>query len=127
MRVKIGSRTSWLVLIMLIGTVLVQPSLHSRIWDEKKAVDEDCGPDQLSGPAQGEGSDLLEMSLEDLMKIEIDTVYGASKYEQKINKAPASITLITTDEMRKCGYRTLADIRAGVRGFYLTYDREYHY
>lgn len=72
-------------------------------------------------------SDLLDTSIEDLMKIEIDSVYGASKFKQKITEAPASVTIITSEEIRKYGYRTLADILRNVRDFYITYDRNYSY
>jgi outer membrane receptor for ferrienterochelin and colicins len=80
-------------------------------------------------PAQDGQSrpDLMDMSLEDLMKVEIDSVYGASGYQQKVTNAPASITVITADEIQRYGYRTLADILRNVPGFYVTYDRNYSY
>ncbi len=67
------------------------------------------------------------MTLEQLMEIEVSKVYAASKYEQKITEAPSSVTIITSDEIRKYGYRTLADILRSVRGFYVTNDRNYSY
>jgi len=71
--------------------------------------------------------DLTDMSLEELMKVEVDTVYGASKYEQKVTEAPASVSLVTADDIKKFGYRTMADILQSVPGFYTTYDRNYSY
>jgi outer membrane receptor for ferrienterochelin and colicins len=70
---------------------------------------------------------LTNLSIEELMEIEVATVYGASKYEQKVTEAPSSVTIITSDDIKKYGYRTLADILQSVRGFYTTYDRNYHY
>ena len=67
---------------------------------------------------------LVDMSLEELMNV---TVYGASRFEQKVTEAPASISIITADEIKKYGYRTLADILRSVRGFYVTNDRNYNY
>ncbi len=58
---------------------------------------------------------------------EIPSVFGASKYDQKPAEAPASITVITAEEIRYYGYRTLADILRSVRGFFTTYDRNYSY
>jgi outer membrane receptor for ferrienterochelin and colicins len=55
------------------------------------------------------------------------TVYGASKYEQKTSEAPAFVTIITADEIRKYGYRTMADVIESVPGFFMTYDRNYSY
>ena len=67
------------------------------------------------------------MTLEDLMKVDIDSVFGASGYKQKVTEAPASITIVTADEIRRYGYQTLADILRNVPGFYVTYDRNYSY
>lgn len=72
-------------------------------------------------------SNLLDLDLEDLMKIKVESVYGASGYQQKVTQAPASITIVTADDIRRYGYRTLADILRTVRGFYVTYDRNYSY
>jgi outer membrane receptor for ferrienterochelin and colicins len=70
---------------------------------------------------------VLDMSLEDLMSIEIDSVYGASGFKQKVTEAPASVTIITADDIQKHGYRTLADILRNVRGFYISNDDNYSY
>ncbi len=82
-----------------------------------------------SGSASGHTNtaqgDLSELSLEELLGIEV--VYAASKYEQGVADAPASVTVVTADDIQKAGYRTLAEILEGVRGFYTTYDRNYHY
>jgi outer membrane receptor for ferrienterochelin and colicins len=58
---------------------------------------------------------------------ELPSVFGASKYEQKPSEAPASVTIITADEIQRYGYRTLSDILKSVRGFFTTYDRNYTY
>lgn len=68
-----------------------------------------------------------EPSLEALMKMEIPVVEAASKYEQKTTEAPASVTIITADEVKKYGYRTLADILASAPGLYVSYDRDYSF
>ncbi len=72
-------------------------------------------------------TDFTEFSLEELMEMKVDTVYGASKYMQKVTEAPSSVSIISADEIRKYGYRTLADILQNVRSFYSTYDRNYDY
>jgi outer membrane receptor for ferrienterochelin and colicin len=70
---------------------------------------------------------LTDMSLEELMQINVDSVYGASGFKQKITEAPASVTIITSEDIQKYGYRTLADILRNVTGLYVTNDRNYSY
>ena len=71
--------------------------------------------------------DLSGLSLRELRQLTIDSVYTASKYEQKTTEAPASVTIITASEIERYGYRTLAEILRSVRGFYITYDRNYSF
>ncbi len=71
--------------------------------------------------------DLTQLSLRQLMEVKIETVYTASKHEQKVTEAPSSVSIVTADEIQKYGHRTLADILRSVRGLYVTYDRNYHY
>ena len=68
-----------------------------------------------------------EISLEELLKMEIPIVEAASKYKQKITEAPASVTIIGADEVKKYGYRTLADILRSAPGLYVSYDRNYSF
>lgn len=58
---------------------------------------------------------------------DIPSVYSASKYEQKVTKAPASISIVTADEIKKYGYRNFGAILASLKGFYSTSDRNYGY
>ena len=74
--------------------------------------------------AQRQIKDFSEATLEELSNI---TVYTASRHVQKATEAPSSVTVVTRDEIQKYGYRTLADILRSVRGFDITYDRNYTY
>jgi outer membrane receptor for ferrienterochelin and colicins len=70
---------------------------------------------------------LSGMSMEDLAKMKVESVYGASKFLQKAADSPASVTVVTAEEIQQHGYRTLADVLRAVRGFYVINDRNYSY
>lgn len=72
-------------------------------------------------------SALKSLSIEDLGSVRVETVMGASKHEQKTTEAPSAVSIVTADEIKKQGCRTLADILRGVRGFYVAYDRGYSF
>jgi outer membrane receptor for ferrienterochelin and colicins len=61
------------------------------------------------------------------MSLKIASVSGASGYQQKVTRAPSLVSIVTADDVKKFGYRTLADILQSVRGFFITYDRNYAY
>jgi iron complex outermembrane receptor protein len=75
--------------------------------------------------AQTPPSEVTTPSLEELLNVEI--ISTASKFSQEVTHAPASITIITADEIRYYGHRTLADVLRTVRGLYTSYDRNYSY
>ena len=84
-------------------------------------------PAQESLSVQQRPRDPTELTLDELMRMEIPKVYGASKYEQKTTEAPSSVTIVTSEEVKKFGHRTLADLLQSVRGLYVTYNRNYSF
>ena len=67
---------------------------------------------------------LTSLNLEQLMQVQ---VYTASKHAQEVSETPALVTVITQDEIRTYGYRTLADVLRSAPGFWVNYDRMYSY
>ena len=72
-------------------------------------------------------ANLLNLDIEQLGAIKIDTVFAASKSTEKVTDAPSSVTIVTRDEIARFGYRTLGEIVRAVRSFDVTYDRDYSY
>lgn len=66
--------------------------------------------------------DITTFSLEQLLNTE---VFTASKFNQKTSEAPSKVTVITSDDIREFGYRTLDDILSSIPGLYTSYDRNY--
>jgi len=64
--------------------------------------------------AQEEDADLLKMSLEELLNLEITT---ASKHKQNINLVPAMVTVYTREQAQELGARDLVDLLRMTPGF----------
>jgi len=64
---------------------------------------------------------------EDAIVGDIGTVLGASRFEQGVSEAPASVTIVTRNEIERFGWRTLGALINSVRGFNTTNDRNYTY
>ncbi len=74
--------------------------------------------------SEEEQLDLTDLPIESLLNME---VYSASKFTQKKSDAPTAVTVITAQDIKDYGYRTLADIVQSVRGVYINNDRNYNY
>lgn len=77
--------------------------------------------------AEAATPDLADLSLEQLATVKVATVYGASKHEQTVTEAPSDVSIVTAEDIKLSGYRTLTEILNGVEGFYTTSDRSYNY
>ena len=107
-------------------SVLVRPVLHHRVLPSLwcTALILTILPTNVAGTVSPPG-DLTELSLEELLNVKVAKVYSASRFEQKVTDAPSSVTIITADEIKWYGWRTLADILRTVQGFSVSYDRAY--
>ena len=67
---------------------------------------------------------LEDLSLDQLMNISIT---GAAKYEQKQSEVAAAVSVITRNDIKAYGWRTLNEALASLPGIYTTYDHQYHF
>lgn len=64
------------------------------------------------------------VSLDSLLDTRIST---AAKYSQRVSEVAGSVTIVTSDDIERYGYRTLDQVLATVPGFYVSNDRNYSY
>ena len=74
--------------------------------------------------AYAQNGKLITLSLEQLLEV---TIVGASKYEQKQSEVAAAASVITRQEIKAFGWRTLGEALASLPGVHTTYDRQYLY
>jgi iron complex outermembrane receptor protein len=58
---------------------------------------------------------------------ELPSVFTASRHEQAVTKAPASVDIITAEQIQRYGWRTVAAMLGSLPGFLSTYDRAYNH
>lgn len=68
---------------------------------------------------------LLDMDLNQLMRVQV--VAGAGRFPQKLSDAPSRVSIVTAEDIRRHGYRSLAEVLRSMRGLYTSYDRSYEY
>lgn len=120
--VQLRARTPRTHVLTAIGCLTIALSIAPH---RPAAAQDFVASDDLAQDEQSPDSSVL--SLEQLLNVEVESVFGASKSLQKITEAPAAVTVITSDEIARFGWRTLADVLRNVRGFYVTNDRSYEY
>ena len=54
---------------------------------------------------------------------EEETVVGAAKREQSLGTVASAVTVLTADQMRRFGYRSLSEALRGIAGVYIVDDR----
>lgn len=75
-------------------------------------------------PVARAATDLTDLSLETLLQTRVTS---ASKYEQTLDEVPAAATVITRDDIRAYGWRTLLQVLTSMPGSHAGYDRQYAY
>lgn len=58
---------------------------------------------------------------------EMPSVFTASRHQQPVTKAPSSVDIITSEQIKRYGWRTVAAMLGSLPGFLTTYDRVYNH
>ena len=94
--------TGWVILMFLFSF-----SMDTRLYSQEEKKSED----------------IADISLDELLNIEITT---AGKKAEKISDIPASIVLVTREDIERLGYQSLEEILENVPGLYKIDDMSYY-
>jgi outer membrane receptor protein involved in Fe transport len=87
------------------------------------AAGQEASPAKVSAEAETE-ADLTTIPFEKLLQTDVVT---ASRLARQLSDSPAAVSIVTADEIRTHGYRTLAEVLSSMRGLYVTNDYRYDY
>lgn len=68
--------------------------------------------------------DLTSVPFEQLLETD---VIGAAQFSQQLTDAPSAVSVVTAEEIRRFGYRTLAEILNSMRGLHISFDGAYYF
>jgi iron complex outermembrane receptor protein len=72
--------------------------------------------------ASADEQSVADIPFEELLKTDIVT---ADKIARQISDAPSAVSIVTADDIRTYGYRTLSDILDSMRGLFMAHTRYY--
>ena len=90
---------------LILALVLCIPSYGQTLWAQ-------------------EAESLLDLPIDQLVNREVTS---ASRFKQKSSEAPSAVEVLTSQEIRSYGWRTLADALNAIRGLTIRNDRTYTY
>jgi len=75
-----------------------------------------CTQAFAASPEPNEPADLFDMSIEELMEVEVTTV---SKKEDTLFRSPAAITVLTSEDIRRSGHQSIPEVLRMVPGVHV--------
>jgi iron complex outermembrane receptor protein len=89
------------------------PALPTRIWRLLLVLILTVAPGWASNPGEREARDLTQISLEELMNIEVTSV---SRKEQKLSQTAAAVYVVTQEDIRRSGVTNIPEVLRMVPG-----------
>lgn len=119
-----GLLTFYLIILILFGafagfstSIAFEEDAVDEVEFEEISGEEFVDADELDGSEDDEIDELLSMSLEELMEIEVTV---ASRAPQPMREIPAAVYVLTGDEIRRSGLGTLPDVLRMIPGFFVS-------
>ena len=75
--------------------------------------------------ATASAQDSAQSGVQDLDALLNTPVSTGAKYAQDIRQVSGSVSIVTAEDIRRFGYRTLEDVLQSMAGLYASYDRNY--
>jgi len=118
----------WLALLCFMGSGLHADANPGTADPNAKAAQASAlstAPSVAAGQTASAEGDEASAAF-DFFKQE-NQVVTATTFQQTIKETPASVTVITAEDIARYGYRTVTEILQGVTGFYSNSDGNYEY
>jgi outer membrane receptor protein involved in Fe transport len=101
----------------LVGAAVV--ALAGGAWADVPRVAVEDLPPLPAAPTDGAQTQLAVVAA---TAVEEDVVVGAAKREQSLGNVASAVTVLTSDRLRRFGYRTVAEALRGAAGIYVVDD-----
>jgi iron complex outermembrane receptor protein len=78
----------------------------------------------LAGHVAADEGSILDQPFEQLLQTEVIT---AARIARQVSHAPSAVAIVTAEDIRSYGYRSLTDIIDSMRGLFMAHNRAYAY
>ncbi len=78
----------------------------------------------LASQGANQTIDLIDLPFEKLLETEVT---GATGFVREVTDAPSAVSVVTAEDIRRHGYRNLAEILESLPGLTLDFDGSYYY
>ena len=110
-------RHFWMTTLVALGLAL---AIDAHAQDEAPAIPVEDLPPFPEVTPEDRFDRVAEVAAQEVSE---DVVVGASKREQSLGSVASAVTLITADQLKRFGFRTVAEAVSSVAGIFIVDDR----